>query len=125
VSATTQAMRGYAEHASSTRSQRRSEYDVIARVTRELRDCAVRAKSDFPAFAKALHTNQKLWTALVVDIADANNPLPADLKARIIYLADFTRQHTSRVLRENASVMPLLEINMAVLRGLKTDGSPT
>lgn len=122
MNAISQALKGYAEHAVSTKSDRRSEYDVIAKVTQQMRDTAVQAKADFPAFVSALHLNRRLWTALVVDVADDDNPLPDELKARIMYLADFTRHHTHRVLREKASVLPLLEINMAVLRGLKTEG---
>lgn len=125
MNATSQALRGYAENSISTRSDRRAEYEIVARVTQELRDCAVHKKSKFAAFAQALHTNQRLWTALVVDVADAENPLPKELKARIIYLAEFTNHQTRRILRENASVMPLLEINMAILRGLKKEGPVT
>ena len=116
-------MRGYAENAVTTRNARRSEYDVFARVTKMLRDTATRAKSNFPAYTEALHLNRRLWTALVVDVADPENPMPSDLKARVIYLSEFTQQHTRKVLREGASVMPLLEINMAVMRGLKSEGS--
>lgn len=122
MNATSLALKGYAENSASTRSDRRAEYEIIARVTQELRDCAVQSKSNFSAFAKALHTNQSLWTALVVDIADAENSLPQDLKARILYLAEFTAHQTRLILRKKASVMPLLEINMAVLRGLKKEG---
>ncbi|WP_261385785.1 flagellar biosynthesis regulator FlaF [Tateyamaria omphalii] len=117
-----QALKGYAEHATSTKSGRRSEYDVVAKVTQQLRDSAVNSKTNFAAFADALHMNRRLWTALVVDVSDEANPLPNELKARIIYLAEFTRHHTTRVLRQKASVLPLLEINMAVLRGLKQEG---
>lgn len=120
-----QALKGYTEHAVSTKSGRRSEYEVIAKVTQQLRDRAMNAKKNYAAYAEALHTNQRLWTALVVDVVDEENPLPDDLKARILYLADFTRHHTRRILREKASVLPLLEINMAVLRGLKQEGSVT
>jgi len=122
VNATSEALRGYADNAATTRDDRRTEYSVVARVTQGLRDAAVKGKSDFPAYASALDLNQRLWTALVVDVVDKDNPLPADLKARVVYLADFTRQHTRKIFRENASVMPLLEINMAVLRGLKSEG---
>ncbi|WP_299749494.1 flagellar biosynthesis regulator FlaF [uncultured Tateyamaria sp.] len=115
-------MRGYTENAVSTKNGRRAEYEIIARVTQGLRDTATKAKSDFPSYAHALHDNQRLWTALVVDVVDKENPLPEDLKARIIYLAEFTRHHTKKILREKASVLPLLEINMAVLRGLKVEG---
>ena len=122
MNAITQAMRGYADNAASTRNERRTEYEAIARITKQLRDRAVTAKRDFPAYVDALHRNQQLWTTLIVDIADEGNPLPKDLKARLAYLADFTRHHTGRILRENASVLPLLEINMAVMRGLKSEG---
>ena len=122
MNATTLAMRGYAENAVTTRNERRSEYDVFARVTQGLRDTATKAKTNFPAYAEALHLNRRLWTALVVDIADPDNPIPEDLKARVMYLSEFTQQHTRKILRTGASVMPLLEINMAVMRGLKSEG---
>ena len=115
-------MRRYAENATTVRTDRRSEYDVFGRVTKALRDTATKAKSDFPAYAEALDLNRRLWTALVVDVADPANPIPADLKARVIYLSEFTQLHTRKILREGASVMPLLEINMAVMRGLKSEG---
>lgn len=123
MNATSHAVRGYAENAVSTRNDRRSEYDAIARITQRLRDSAAGSKENFPAYAEALYLNQKLWIALVVDVADKKNPLPPELKARIVYLAEFTRTHTTKILREKASVLPLLEINMAVLRGLKSEGS--
>lgn len=122
MSATSQALRGYANNAASTRSDRRAEYEVIARVTHELRDRAVKKKTNFPAFVEALHNNQRLWTALVVDVMDAKNPLPKELKARIVFLAEFTNHHSRQVLQKKVSILPLLEINMAVLRGLKNEG---
>lgn len=123
VNTTSQAMRGYAEHSVSTHTNRRAEYDVIARVTHELRESAIRSKSNFTAFAEALHTNQRLWTALVVDVADNKNPFPQELKDRIAYLGKFTNHQTRQILRKKASVKPLLEINMAVLRGLKSEAA--
>ncbi|MEO1420434.1 MAG: flagellar biosynthesis regulator FlaF [Pseudomonadota bacterium] len=125
MNATSLAMRGYAENAVTTRNGRRSEYDVFARVTHALRETATKAKTNFPAYAEALHLNRRLWTALVVDLADPANPIPEDLKARVVYLSEFTQHHTRKVLRDGASVMPLLEINMAVMRGLKSEGPAT
>lgn len=77
---------------------------------------------DFPALAEALYENNKLWTALAVDVADDNNLLPDELRARIIYLADFTRIHTQKVLRKQETAIPLLEINAIILGGLKQEG---
>lgn len=119
------AIRGYAENALSTRSDRRSEYDVFAKVTRRLRDAAQTAKSDFPKYAEALHDNQRLWTALSVDVLATGNALPDPIKARILYLAEFTRVHSQKVLSEHAPVLPLLEINVAVMRGLKSEKGAT
>ncbi len=68
---------------------------------------------------QALHENRRLWSVLATDVADADNALPNTLRARIFYLAEFTEQHSSQILGNKATVEPLLEINMAVLRGLR------
>ncbi|MEO0939520.1 MAG: flagellar biosynthesis regulator FlaF [Pseudomonadota bacterium] len=125
MNASAAAIRGYAENAVSTRSDRRAEYDVFAKVTHRLRDTAQKAKTQFPRFVEALHDNQRLWTALTVDVLSPDNTLPEPLKARVLYLAEFTRQHTQKVLTQHAPVVPLLEINVAVMRGLKTEGQST
>lgn len=87
-----------------------------------MRATAVNAKERYPEYAQALHDNRKLWNTLAVDVADKENALPSQLKAQVFYLAEFTSQHTTKVLKDGASIMPLLEVNMAVLRGLKTEG---
>ncbi|UOA28829.1 flagellar biosynthesis regulator FlaF [Pseudosulfitobacter sp. DSM 107133] len=117
------AQRGYAANAASTRTDRRGEYEVIAQVTRRLRSAAQESNRNFAPYAEALHDNRRLWTNLAVDVAGNGNELPESLRARVIYLAEFTAQHTSKILQKRASVMPLLEINMAVLRGLKGNGT--
>lgn len=77
---------------------------------------------DFPKLAEALYENNKLWTALAIDVIDENNLLPDELRARIVYLADFTRIHTQKVLRKEDTAVPLLEINAIILGGLKPKG---
>lgn len=113
------AQRSYAPTAASIRTPRGTEYEIIARITHRLKASAEKLPADFPSLAKALHENRSLWTLLAVDVADTENTLPKDLKARIFYLAEFTNQHTSKVLTKDATVAPLLEINTAILRGLK------
>ena len=123
MSAINTAERGYHQNMSSTQSGRRTEYQVVARITHRLRDAAQEAKKDYPTYVAALDENRKLWQAFAVDVLDKDNALPQDLKARIFYLAEFTEAHTRKILREKASVLPLLEVNMAVLRGLKTEST--
>ncbi len=123
MNALSNAVNGYAQHRTTTQSTRRTEYDVVAQVTYRLREAAQKAKDDFPAYVAALQDNRKLWQIFAIDVLDKDNPLPPELKARIFYLAEFTEAHTKKILRDKESVMPLLEVNMAILRGLKVEGA--
>lgn len=116
------AERGYMQNAASTRSERRTEYEVLARITHRLRKAAQNERRDYPAYIEALNDNRTIWKAFAVDVLDKKNGLPDELKARIFYLAEFTDSHTSKIIREKQSVVPLLEINVAILRGLKPEG---
>lgn len=123
MNATLQARRAYAPTSAPIRSERSIEYDVIARITYRLKSAV--ENDDFNALVSALHENRKLWRVLAIDVADPENALPKDLRARIFYLAEFTDQHTSKVIRKEDNAVPLLEINTAILRGLKQEGAPT
>lgn len=131
MNATQLAQAAYGSGRAPVRTPRGIEYEAFARVTSRLRAIAVKsAKSkaqskaygrlpgNFSELASALHDNGRLWTVLAADAADAENQLPKDLRARILYLAEFTRQHSAKVLRSEATVVPLLEINIAIMRGL-------
>ncbi len=74
---------------------------------------------DFSALVQALHENRELWTLLATDVADKDNKLPAQLRAQIFYLAEFTNHHTRQVLAQDATADVLVEINTAVMRGLR------
>ncbi len=124
MNALSKAQIGYAANSAPTKTGRRAEYEVIVSVTQRLRASAQNSKLDYASYAEALHDNRRMWNTLAIDVADNDNTLPEELKARVFYLAEFTSQHTSKILRDKVSVMPLLEINMAVLRGLKHEGTP-
>jgi flagellar protein FlaF len=104
--------------AAPVRPPRSVEYDAFARVTERLKQGAGDHAS-FPGLVSALAENQHLWTILAADVADADNALPESLRARIFYLAEFTRAHTRKVLRRMATPDALVEINLAVMRGLR------
>lgn len=112
------AQRAYSNTAGTIRSARSIEYDLFAKVTRRIKEAAKAGPSQYPALVKALSDNQRLWTALAVDVADDDNALPNELRARIFYLAEFVSKHTNLVLTKKARITPLLEINAAVLAGL-------
>ncbi len=121
MNATDLARQAYSSAHSPMRTGRSDEQQVLAMATANLRSAADASPPDFPRLAQAVHLNRQLWTRLAADVADSGNPLPEDLRARIFYLAEFTAAHSGRVLRGRASVDALIEINLAVIRGLSSD----
>jgi len=117
VNASTLAQRGYAPTAAPLKSARKAEYDVIARITSRM-TAAMKAK-DFKKLIEAMHENRTLWRKLAIDVASPENLLPNDLRARLIYLAEFTDHHTRKAIRREVTAVPLVEVNTAILRGLK------
>ncbi len=100
------------------RTPRGLEYDAFARITRRLAD-AISAE-DFHALAGAVHENRRLWNHLALHLADAANRLPEDLRARLFYLAEFTETTSRKALMRQAGCEVLVEINKAVMGGLRS-----
>ncbi|MFP4044715.1 MAG: flagellar biosynthesis regulator FlaF [Rhodosalinus sp.] len=119
MNATTLALRAYSAESTPAGTHRAAEYKLIARVTHRLKQAA--SDASFPMLAAALADNRRLWTALAVDVAARENALPSQLRARLFWLAEFTESHSRKVLAGQATVAPLLEINTAVLRGLRNE----
>ncbi len=117
------ARNAYASTAAPIRTHRGTEYDAFSKITHKLR--SLDPKNDHAAMVTALHENRQLWTLLAVDVADANNQLPQSLRAQIFYLAEFTDHQTSQILAGRASAAALVEINMAVMAGLRQKGPST
>lgn len=116
------AREGYGQSAPTIRSNRASEYDAIARISHRLRNAALHRKTNYPAFVTAIHDNRRLWSILAADVAQSENPLPAALRARVFWLAEFTEAESRRVLRDTGDVGVLIEINAAILQGLGSTG---
>lgn len=113
-----QAQHAYAPKTSAMRTGRSAEHQLFSEVTARLRRSADRLPSDFAQFAEAVHANRAVWTHLAAQVADDDNALSEDLRARIFYLAEFTAFHSRKVLKGEADVTPLIEINSAMMRGL-------
>lgn len=114
------ARNAYSQHAAPTRTARATEYDIIAGITHRLKKAAQNGARDFATLAAAVHENRRLWTLLAADAANTGNSLPDEIKARIVYLSDFTSIHSSSVLKGTGDAAPLVEVNTAILRGLRT-----
>tara|TARA_R110002096_G_scaffold329093_1_gene523217 strand:- start:1421 stop:1789 length:369 start_codon:yes stop_codon:yes gene_type:complete len=101
------------------RNQRTVEYDLFARITRGLATAWEGRKSDHAGLAQAVYDNDTLWRTLAIDVAEPGNALPAPLRAQLFYLYEFTHEHSQKVLAGEASAEVLIDINMAVMRGLR------
>lgn len=114
MNASLRAQSGYSATARSTRTPQAAEYDAFARIT-----SALQKAETPPERVAALHRNRELWTLLASDVAGPENRLPVELRARLFYLYEFTAQHTSKVLRNEADPDILVEINTSIMRGLR------
>ncbi|OYU17380.1 MAG: flagellar biosynthesis regulator FlhF [Rhodobacteraceae bacterium PARR1] len=119
------ATRAYARPEAPARTPRAVEYDLLARITGRLTVAAAQRDTDFPGFVRALNDNLSLWSTLAADVAGDGNQLPALLRARLFWLYEFTAQHSRAVLDGTAGVEVLIEINTAVMRGLRGEGAVT
>ncbi len=113
------AHKAYTQAGAEVRSPRASEYTAFSQISHALRNAAINRKQDYPAFVEALAENRRLWSTLAVDVADQNNGLPDDLRARLFWLAEFTEEETRRILRGTGDVGILIEVNAAVMLGLR------
>ncbi len=114
----------YGATARTIKTPRDIEYDLLARITGQLQKAlADTGPTGFPALATAMHENARLWTVFATDLADAGNQFPQQLRAQLFYLAEFVLKHTPKVLSGTAKADALVDINLAVMRGLRGQGA--
>ncbi|QFU10295.1 flagellar biosynthesis regulatory protein FlaF [Rhodobacteraceae bacterium THAF1] len=114
MNASLMAHAGYAATNSSIRTPRSIEYDVFAKATTALRKAESASEK-----AHAIADNRALWTILATEVADPQNGLPKELRARIFYLSEFVTHHSSRVLRGEIGTEALIDVNTTIMSGLR------
>ncbi|WP_322893025.1 MULTISPECIES: flagellar biosynthesis regulator FlaF [unclassified Yoonia] len=124
MNAIEQARQAYAPTAVATRTDRAVEAQLFGQITARLRNAMSDQPQNFAALVAAISDNRRLWSTLAASVADKDNQLPAQLRAQIFYLAEFTEYHSQKVLRNSASADVLVDINTAVMRGLNGQGKP-
>lgn len=124
MSATAKAQSAYGNTTRTIKSPRDVEYELMATITGRLRAAQTdKSPGAFPALAAAMHDNRRLWSAFASDLAGSANQYPQDLRARLFYLAEFVSQHTEKTLAGVAPAEVLVDINLAVMRGLRPQGA--
>ncbi len=123
MNALNMAKTAYAASKTPIRTTRSTEYEAFARITHHLNSAAAKGSAGFTQLAQAIYENRQLWTTLAADVADPDNALPKQLRAQVFYLAEFTALHSRKVLTGEESPDVLVEINTAIMRGLRTQGA--
>lgn len=99
-------------------TSRETEYRLFGQVTGALID-AHKAQATGGMLADAIDWNRRLWRALAADCSDDGNQLSHEIRAKIISLSLFINKYSRQVMRNGASVEPLIEINRSVMQGLR------
>jgi len=110
-------IKAYQRAATQADSARELEYRAFGQVTAGL----LKAKEGVASpteRVEALDANRRLWTVLANDCAAPSNQLPMTLRGQIISLALWVGKYSSSVLRENADIEPLIDINRTMMEGL-------
>lgn len=115
-----QAQTAYKATSVQTKTDRSLEFEAIARITTKLR-AANEAGTKFPELVSAVDENRRLWTFIASSVSEQDNRLPENLRAQLFFLSEFTSLHSKKVLREEADTVPLIDINLSVMRGLGTE----
>src|SRR5579863_3108474 len=111
-------LRAYQQAAQRAETPRDVEYRLFGEVTRALMDVKSKPRSDLQAWMKALHWNRRLWAALADDCAQPGNALPEPTRPQIISLSLFVHRHTSQLMRSEADIDTLIELNKLMMQGL-------
>lgn len=110
-------LQAYQKTQRSTENPRDTEFRLFAQVTRALQEVESEPRGS-QKLVEAVDWNRRLWTALASDCSDANNRLPVEVRAQIISLSLWVGRYSSQVIRQRASVEPLVEINRTIMQGL-------
>lgn len=110
-------LKAYQQVQTQTESPRETEYRLFAQVTGALyraKDLGVKNND----FVDALDWNRRIWSTLSTDCGLAGNGLPDDVRAKIISIGIWVGKYTSEVIRGDADIEALIDVNRAIMEGL-------
>jgi flagellar protein FlaF len=103
----------YRNTAQRTDTPRETEIRVFAHVNALLAGAGSAA-----ARVAALHTNHKLWSVLLMDLASPTNRLPRELRGRLASLAIWVQRESMRLMDSTDPLDALIGINRDMADGL-------
>jgi flagellar biosynthesis activator protein FlaF len=101
-----------------TEPPRATEYRLFGVVTGALID-AQKNGAKGGSLAETIDWNRKLWRTLATDCLDDRNQLPQDVRAKIVSISLWVGKYSKQVMRKDAPVTPLIEVNRSIMQGLQ------
>jgi len=112
------AYKAYGEIAQRTAGNKAIEFALFQQITDALASVADPQNRDLTAWGDALYRNQQLWTIIATDMLLPSNGLPDNLKRSLLFLSDYVRQSSLRILAGEESIHDLIDVNKTVMAGL-------
>lgn len=117
------AAQAYKSVSRQTSSPRELEASLLLQAASRLQAVQESWDSDLRAKAKlddALLYNRKLWSVFVSDMADANHPMPRELRQNFVNIGLFVMNHTVAVMSnpQPERLGSLININREIAAGL-------
>jgi flagellar protein FlaF len=111
-------LRAYQQTSERTENPRETEYRLFGEVTRAL----IQAQDTVDAQVRtaALDWNRRLWTLLAADCSGPNNLLSKEVRAQIVSLSLWVGRHTSKAIRREEDIQPLIDVNRSIMEGLRS-----
>ena len=112
------AFKAYGEVKQRTAGEKDIEYALFQQITEALLQVSTAEDVQPTDWAEAIHRNQQLWTTIAIDLLNPGNALPDETKRSLLYLAEFVRQNSMKILSGNGEISDLIEINQTIMKGL-------
>lgn len=112
------ALKAYGEVTQRTAGEREIEYALFSQITDALKEVSETKDVQPTEWAETIHRNQQLWTTIAIDLLNPGNALPEEMKRSLLYLAEFVRQSSLKILAGEGEIADLIEINQTIMNGL-------
>ena len=118
------AFKAYGEVKQRTAGEKEIEFALFRQITDALTQ--VSETEDVPPteWADAIHRNQQLWTTIAIDLLHPGNALPDEMKRSLLYLAEFVRQTSMKIMAGEGDIADLIEVNQSIMTGLAGAAAP-
>jgi flagellar protein FlaF len=103
-----------------TEEPRDIEYRLLAQVTASLIAARDNPK-EFQKRVEAVLWNRDVWSAFRVDLSDADNKLPKELRASLLSISIWMEKETHAILDQRGDIDAVIDINRNIMAGLKPD----